>query len=162
MVRFHTESFHKFTCGKHLLDTVSLKVRSTHLQWLPNSSMPWFTSSCLQSCKVREIQSSCNIRHFLSMCSSGLRIFSNHCGDEPCSFSTAVYPSIFTFLSLSLHHWSTTTPMWPPTWASTIAQLCLFDGQMIYDSHIKFPFLITQCAPSHSPKSLCCTVRHLL
>ena len=30
-------------------------------------------------------------------------------GDEPCSFSTTIYPSIFTFLLLSLHCWSTTT-----------------------------------------------------
>ena len=67
---------------------------------------------------------------------------------------------IFTFLLLSIHCWSTSTH--PATATSHMSlhahlhttltfapldQLCLADGQMIYNLHVTFPFLVT----SHPP-----------
>ena len=92
-----------------------------------------------------------------------------------CSSHTLVYPIIFTFPLLSLHCWSTMMhPCWcdhmcePPCMTLTFTSLdqpCLFDGQMLYDSHVLFLFLVTQCAPSCGPtnhESLHHVVRHLL
>ena len=67
---------------------------------------------------------------------------------------TAVYPIIFTFLSHSLHCWSTT--IHPTTMTSCMSlcthshttlafapsdQPCLVDEEMIYDSHVYISFL---------------------
>ena len=51
--------------------------------------------------------------------------------DEPCSFSTAIYPSVFTFLLLSLHHWSTMLTQ-PPTWASVMHHLHWTPYQLLH------------------------------
>ena len=60
------------------------------------------------------------------------------------SSDTLIYPSIFTFPSLSLHRRSTTTHLCSDTTTggcTTIAltlsdRSCLFDGHMTYDSHV--------------------------
>ena len=62
------------------------------------------------------------------------------------SSDTLIYPSIFAFLSLSLHRWSTTTHLHSDATAHTRARTTitltpsdrsrLFDGHMTYDSHV--------------------------
>ena len=90
-----------------------------------------------------------------------------------CSSDSLIYPSIFTFPLLSLHCWSTTMPpCWcDHTWPHTTLAFTstgwshLFDGQMFYNSHALFPFLVAQCVPFCSltnHKSSHHAVRHLL
>ena len=53
------------------------------------------------------------------------------------SSDTLIYPSIFAFPSLSLHRWSTTMHLRSNMIAlASLDQSCLFDGHMIYDSHV--------------------------
>ena len=81
---------------------------------------------------------------------------------------------LYTLLFLLFHYflYITDPPLCTP--ANTTTHVCthscttlafisldqphLFDGQMFYDSHALFPFLVAQCAPSYSltnHKSLC-------